>query len=189
MHVHLSRRVYIDLDGAWTSPDTRARARRLGHNARREIRVRHATPLFFLLLFHPEVLGAPLRREISPPIFSLSRYFSRSSSSPSLLTPHTLSPSRGFFFPPLLHGQRFPPSRIYLLPFLTRAISPQYVPDSTLSRIYAFLSLLLLTYPLARPIKSPPVICERINFIAREEQVLKGTHGARRLRSETKVCG
>lgn len=60
MHVHLSPPVYIDLDGAWTSPDTRTRAaspaRAVSDTMLGEIR---ATPLFFLLLFHPESSARP----------------------------------------------------------------------------------------------------------------------------------
>lgn len=57
--VHLAR-VYIDLDGAWTSPDTRTRAAsRARHRTMLEIR---ATPLFsafFFSILNPESSARP----------------------------------------------------------------------------------------------------------------------------------
>lgn len=64
------------MDQSWHANAPRAAARRrtmLGDPC--------ATPLFFLLLFHPGVLGAPLRRiYLLLCIFLPSRYFSRLSS-------------------------------------------------------------------------------------------------------------
>lgn len=135
----------------------RAARRRLGHNAR-EIR---ATPLFFLLLFHPESSARPCVGYL----LLYSRYLDTFHDLLSFVTSAVSSSS--FFFPLLLHGQRFSP-RILLLPFHgARDIASQYVPDSTLSRIYAFLSLLLLTYPCLFD-KISAMICESTNFIVRE---------------------
>lgn len=123
MHVHLSPRIYIDLDGAWTSPDTRTRAARraprLGHNAR-EIR---ATPLFFLLLFHPEVLPA---RPCVGYLLLYSRYLDTFHDLLLSFVTSAVSSSCflfffffSFLFPLLLHRQRFSP-RILLRPFHAR---------------------------------------------------------------------
>lgn len=99
---------------------------------------------------------------------------------PSLLQPSHLLVFFFFFFfflsfPASFTSATFLPSNPPS-PF-SRAISPRYVPDNTLSRIYAFLSLLPLTYPCLFD-KISAVICERINFIVRKEQVLKCTYDA-----------
>lgn len=152
------------------------RARRLGHNARRDPCHTSFLPSSFPSRGPP---GAPLRRDISSYILRyldtfhdllLSFVTSAVSSSCFVFLFFFLSFPSSF-----TSAQRFCPSNLPS-PF-SRAISPRYVPDNTLSRIYAFLSLLPLTYPCLLD-KISAVICERINFIVRKEQVLKGTYDA-----------
>lgn len=103
----------------------RAARRRLGHNAR-EIR---ATPLFFLLLFHPESSARPCVGYL----LLYSRYLDTFHDLLSFVTSAVSSSS--FFSPLLLHGQRFSP-RILLLPFHARAISPLNTFPIALYRVF-----------------------------------------------------
>lgn len=106
--------------------------------------VPHLFSSFFFSI--PESSARPCARRISPPIFSLSRYFSRSSSFLRYLSPARVL---FFFFLSFASGKTILPLGSSFAPIARareRAISPQYVLDSTLSRIYGSLSLFSLTY-------------------------------------------
>lgn len=105
--------------------------------------VPHLFSSFFFSI--PESSARPCAPRISPPIFSLSRYFSRSSS--SFL--RYLSPARVlfFFFFSFVSGETILPLGSSFAPFArARYRLGTYVPDSTLSRIYGSLSLFFLIY-------------------------------------------
>lgn len=143
--------------------------------------VPHLFSSFFFSIPSPR---RALASDISSYILAISILF-------TIFFPSLPQPSHLLLFFPLFFytGTRFSP-RIFLLPFHARDIASQYVPDSTLSRIYAFLSLLLLTYPCLFD-KISAMICESTNFIVREERVLKALM-TRWFRSETEIsraCG
>lgn len=99
VNARTSHRVYIDLDGAWTSPDTRTRAasRAPSDNARDPC----ATPLFFLLLFHPKSPRRALALDISCYILAISILFT------ILFFLPYLSSFISYFSLFFCHGQRF----------------------------------------------------------------------------------